>query len=326
MRTSKQKDDGPTKKGQSNNRPRRSRRSESSSSKPVTLSSIQKSFIGPYVALDCEMVGVGPGGLESALARVSAVKWSKEEIILDTFVKVPVPVTDFRTFVSGVTPSDLESDKAMEFEECREIVQFALKGRVLVGHALSNDLRALNLEHPARDIRDTSTYVPFMHVVEPSNRFFPGQPAGVVDWQWRSRKLKDLARERLGMDIQCIGEAHSSVQDARVALRLYRLVREEWERLILWQEGRTFNREVFRGYENTTAAEGAEHQEMHGVAALAHTEEGGLQPQQPPPKKSHYTLAAWFPKKKDTSTTSTNNDSASNSSGTVSTSNTRHAL
>jgi DNA polymerase III epsilon subunit-like protein len=283
----------------------------------VTLSSIQKSFIGPYVALDCEMVGVGPGGLESAVARVTAVKWSKEEILLDTFVKVPVPVTDFRTFVSGVTPSDLESDKAMEFEECREIVQFALQGRVLVGHALNNDLRALNLEHPARDIRDTSTYVPFMQVV-PSNRLFPGQP-GLMEW--RSRKLKDLARERLGLDIQCIGEAHSSVQDARVALRLYRLVREEWERLILWQEGRTFNQEMFRGYENTTVAEGA-HQE-NVVAALAQTEEEELQPQQPP-KKSHYTLAAWFPKK-DTSTTSTN-DSASSTSGIASSSNTRHAL
>jgi RNA exonuclease 4 len=81
----------------------------------VTLSSIQKSFIGPYVALDCEMVGVGPGGLESAVARVTAVKWSKEEIMLETFVKVPVPVI-FGHFLSGVTPSDLESDKAMEFE------------------------------------------------------------------------------------------------------------------------------------------------------------------------------------------------------------------
>jgi DNA polymerase III epsilon subunit-like protein len=227
-------------------------------------------------------------------------------------------VTDFRTFVSGVTPSDLESDKAMEFEECREIVQFALQGRVLVGHAVSNDLRALNLEHPARDIRDTSTYVPFMQVV-PSNRLFPGQP-GLMEW--RSRKLKDLARERLGLDIQCIGEAHSSVQDARVALRLYRLVREEWERLILWHEGRTFNQEVFRGYENTTVAAEGTHQE-NVVAALAQTEEEELQPQQPP-KKSHYTLAAWFPKK-DTSTTSTN-DSASSTSGIASSSNTRHAL
>jgi hypothetical protein len=49
----------------------------------------------------------------------------------------------------------------------------------------------------------------------PWNRFFQGQP-GIMDL--RSRKLKDLAKEKLGLDIQCIDEAHSSVQDARIVL------------------------------------------------------------------------------------------------------------
>ena len=35
-----------------------------------------------------------------ALAQVSIVKWV-HEVVLDTFVKVPVPVTDDHTFVSG---------------------------------------------------------------------------------------------------------------------------------------------------------------------------------------------------------------------------------
>ena len=40
-----------------------------------------------YVALDCEMVGVGADGKQSALARVSITGWN-DEIILDTFVHI----------------------------------------------------------------------------------------------------------------------------------------------------------------------------------------------------------------------------------------------
>ncbi len=39
-----------------------------------------------------------------------------------------------------------------------------LRGRILVGHALRNDLKALLLAHPRRDIRDTSRYQPFRRV------------------------------------------------------------------------------------------------------------------------------------------------------------------
>ena len=35
-----------------------------------------------------------------------------------------------------------------------------LKGKLLVGHAVHNDLRALMLEHPASQQRDTSLYPP----------------------------------------------------------------------------------------------------------------------------------------------------------------------
>ena len=58
------------------------------------------------------MVGVGPEGLDSAVARVTICNWA-EKVILDTFVKVPVEVTDYRTFVSGIEAKDLESDNAM---------------------------------------------------------------------------------------------------------------------------------------------------------------------------------------------------------------------
>ena len=48
------------------------------------------------VALDCEMVGVGPEGKLSVLARVSIVDWAGNNVF-DSHVKVHEHVTDYRT-------------------------------------------------------------------------------------------------------------------------------------------------------------------------------------------------------------------------------------
>mmetsp|Transcript_10192 Transcript_10192/g.15296 ORF Transcript_10192/g.15296 Transcript_10192/m.15296 type:complete len:567 (-) Transcript_10192:41-1741(-) len=113
------------------------------------------------VALDCEMVGVGEHGERSALARVSIVNWDYD-VLLDTYVKVDEPVTDYRTFVSGVRDKDIQSDKAMDLHVCRNMVLKILKGRILVGHGLENDLGALNITHPKCDTRDTAYYPLYM--------------------------------------------------------------------------------------------------------------------------------------------------------------------
>ena len=64
---------------------------------------------GKYVALDCEMVGVGPEpDRDSALARVSLVNFHGHQIY-DSYVQVPrkIQVTDYRTAVSGIEPRHL---------------------------------------------------------------------------------------------------------------------------------------------------------------------------------------------------------------------------
>lgn len=53
------------------------------------------------------MVGVGPFGLESALARVTIVNYVGE-VVLDEFVRPQEQVTDWRTHVSGVRKEDME--------------------------------------------------------------------------------------------------------------------------------------------------------------------------------------------------------------------------
>lgn len=170
-----------------------------------------------YMALDCEMVGIGSDGKQSALARVSLTDWYGK-VVLDTFVQVPSRVTDFRTFVSGVTPKDISTRTAMDVVECRKQVAELLKDKVLVGHALKNDLQALLLNHPKENMRDTAKYRPFQRA--------SGRNGG----KWRPRKLRDLVKEHLGISIQVDGESHDSTEDARATMDLFKRVRVAWEK------------------------------------------------------------------------------------------------
>lgn len=73
-------------------------------------------------------------------------------------------------------------------------------------------LQALFLGHPKKKIRDTQKYKPFRTQVK------SGRPS-----------LKLLAERILGIQVQ--QAEHCSVQDAQVAMRLYVLVKRDWESL-----------------------------------------------------------------------------------------------
>ena len=187
-----------------------------------TLSPTEKQ---KYVALDCEMVGIGPDGKKSALARVSVVDW-EGTVLLDTFVRVPERVTDFRTKVSGVRAKDIavKNENAMNHDEVRLAVGNILQNKILVGHALKNDLSVLLLSHPRKDIRDTARYKPFM------------RPSGTGGGKMRPRKLRDLVLENLGRHIQIEGESHCSIDDAVATMNLFQIVRAKWEKELQQQQ------------------------------------------------------------------------------------------
>jgi RNA exonuclease 4 len=63
---------------------------------------------GKYLALDCEMVGVGIDGVESSLARVSLVNYHGV-VMLDEFVRQRERVVDWRTEFSGVREGDMRN-------------------------------------------------------------------------------------------------------------------------------------------------------------------------------------------------------------------------
>ncbi|KAF5346281.1 hypothetical protein D9758_011499 [Tetrapyrgos nigripes] len=163
---------------------------------------------GKYLALDCEMVGVGIDGSESSLARVSLVNFHGV-VILDEFVKQRERVVDYRTQWSGVRESDMV--KAKPFDEIQKQVANLIKDRILIGHAIYNDLKVLLLSHPRPLIRDT--------------QYFAGKYKVVKS---KYVALRNLVKQELDVSIQQ-GE-HSSLIDARATMAVYRLHRKEWEK------------------------------------------------------------------------------------------------
>ncbi|CAI2169059.1 8867_t:CDS:2 [Funneliformis geosporum] len=182
---------------------------ESSSRESSLISEVSstnnKTKIGKYIAIDCEMVGVGAGGVQSALARVTIVNYYGV-IILDKYVRPIERVTDFRTEISGITPKLLVNSH--DFNQVQQEVYNIIKDRVVIGHALHHDFKMLMLDHPRKMIRDTSLYEPFRQIAK-----------------GKTPSLKRLASEELGMTIQT--GRHSSVEDAQVCMLLYRKHKEQ---------------------------------------------------------------------------------------------------
>lgn len=96
-----------------------------------------------------------------------------------------------------------------------------IKDKIVVGHSLNSDFSALQLSHPRNQRRDTANYRPFR------KHFANGRTPG----------LKMLCREILQKEIQTGAvvadegghSGHSSVEDARAVMLLFRHVKSEWE-------------------------------------------------------------------------------------------------
>lgn len=158
------------------------------------------------IALDCEMIGINR---RSMLAQVVLVD-SDGNVVYSAYVKPPVyasaegTTVNYRTEFSGITKEALDL-YGKSFTSVQTRVADLLKGKILVGHALENDLKALRLTHPADKIIDTA-HLPVFQKPNPVTGF--PQP----------RRLKDLAKEVLGWTIQ--EGPHDPAEDARAAMAL----------------------------------------------------------------------------------------------------------
>ncbi|XP_068030814.1 interferon-stimulated 20 kDa exonuclease-like 2 [Anomalospiza imberbis] len=164
------------------------------------------------VAMDCEMVGTGPGGRTSALARCSIVTY-EGDVVYDRYVRPEAPIVDYRTRWSGIRRQHM--DKAVPFRRAQQEVLRILAGKVVVGHAIHNDFKALRYCHPKALTRDTSQ-IPLLN----RRAGFPENMA---------ISLKRLTKALLNQDIQVGRSGHSSVEDAQATMELYKVVEAEWE-------------------------------------------------------------------------------------------------
>ncbi|KAJ3722163.1 ribonuclease H-like domain-containing protein [Lentinula guzmanii] len=169
---------------------------------------------GKFIAIDCEMVGVGIDGSESSLARVTLVNYHGA-VQMDEFVRQRERVVDYRTQYSGIRESDMQ--KAKPFDQIQKRVADLIQDRILVGHAVHNDLKACRNPIPTHSRRRSS-------VLARDTQYLAGKSKVV-----RSKyvALRKLVEQELGIVIQA-GE-HSSLVDARATMAVYRLHRKEWD-------------------------------------------------------------------------------------------------
>ncbi|XP_030469958.1 uncharacterized protein LOC115688301 [Syzygium oleosum] len=174
---------------------------------------------GPQVvALACKMVGGGSDGSLDLCARVCIID-EYENIIFHTYVKPPIPVTNFRYETTGIRPEYLK--EAMPLKQVQKRIQEFLcngepmwkirpkgsKARILVGHGLDHDLGRLQLDYPPIMIRDTAQYPPLMKTSKLSN------------------SLKYLTQAYLGYDIQT--GIQDPYDDCVATMRLYMRMRSQ---------------------------------------------------------------------------------------------------
>ncbi|KAJ7580695.1 ribonuclease H-like domain-containing protein [Mycena floridula] len=164
--------------------------------------------------MSCITIGVGPGGTISMLARVAIVDY-QGQTVLDTYVVPTVKVTDYRTATTGIQPSHLSGSNAVQFSAVQEHIANLLKGNIIVGHSLWNDLSVLGIAHPAVDTRDVGLYQPFRNALHS-----PKQVVGLQTLAWQ------LMRRRFQQ------QESNPLENARAALDLYRTQQQDWETAI----------------------------------------------------------------------------------------------
>ncbi|KAL9248013.1 hypothetical protein vseg_021379 [Gypsophila vaccaria] len=173
------------------------------------------------VAMDCEMVGGGSDGTLNICGRVCLID-EDENLIFHAYVQPRIPVTDYRSNVTGLTEEHLKDpmplkdvqEKILEILYNGESIGIARldhldggKARLLVGHSLEHDLDCLNMSYPEHLIRDTAKYYPLMKT-------------NLV-----SHSLKYLTKKYLGYDIQ--RGVHDPYEDCVSVMRIYKRMRDQ---------------------------------------------------------------------------------------------------
>ncbi|GAB2227326.1 hypothetical protein Droror1_Dr00009143 [Drosera rotundifolia] len=152
------------------------------------------------IAVDCEMVLCEDG--TEALVKICVVD-RELQVKLHEFVNPKKGVADYRTSITGVSANDLDG-VTFSLEDIQKSMKKLLShGTILVGHGLSNDMKALKIDHPK--VIDTSYIFKY----------------GGDSMRRRTRpSLVNLCKSVLGYEVRKKGEPHNCLDDACAAMKL----------------------------------------------------------------------------------------------------------
>jgi len=89
------------------------------------------------------------------LARCSIVNYNGY-VLFDKFIKPKRRITNFLTWVSGVTPAKIKNSPT--YDEVKDEILGILANKKIVGHSLKNDFEALGYYPEEHNIRDLAHY------------------------------------------------------------------------------------------------------------------------------------------------------------------------
>ena len=172
------------------------------------------------ISIDCEMCKAENDQL--VLTRISLLNWDGS-VAMDKLVKPDVPIKDYLTQWSGITPAMLENVTTTLADIQKELLELITPRTILVGHSLNSDLNAMKLTHPF--LIDTGILFP--------------HPRGPPYKQ----SLKWLAQKYLHREVQKGSSGHDSVEDSKTCLDL---VKQKCEKGPKWGSGDTNAESIFK--------------------------------------------------------------------------------
>ncbi|KAF3031618.1 3'-5' exonuclease [Didymella heteroderae] len=195
----------------------------STSDEIARTSSYNRNALTTKVAIDCEMMQANIG---QVLGRVSVVNY-EGRLIFDTFVCYPEPirVTNTHREYSGIDWSDIDPQHgAQPFSEVQTQLVELLYDRIVIGHDIEKDIRAIsmNLQACISRLRRTLQCAPpiaFQMTVRDTQRY-SGYQKYAQRGAHQGPSLKILAQQVLGRSIKQ-GQV-SSVEDALATMEIYR--------------------------------------------------------------------------------------------------------